>query len=542
MAKLIFSLIFALTFIQAKAKAQTSSEESTRSFTLGTLLRADEILPYKQYSGTASTLRNLLFPPVLYVGRDGRVRCVLCKDVPTVELRKGEGGTFIISMELKKDLKWGDGKEITAKDVKFTLEQMAKGSYPSGAHPILPIRRIELDKDQEKKITLVLRHRRSDAFQLFAISLLPAHRAKELEGTWSKPSRSIELIKDRSFAYGSYRVNEANDSQWTLVPNDKTEWSQKPDQTLSVKFFPTREDLIAAMKAGTLDQTDELPWEDFIAVRGLWPELSGSFEKTAMPSDTMQVLLLNLHSPLLVNPQLRQALFAAINRKALNKLQYDGLAIEGNGLLSETFAERLERPRTESFNLKTASQILDQSGWLRGEGGLRTSEGQKFVLSLSCPKERLNPSWIATLTSDLQKIGIKLEVDHPENADYMKKIVSERRFKDMACVSWTLPQLSIPNNLFHSLAIPSRENHHFGSNYSAWDAHVVDRLLDNMLREIELHQFVRQFGRLDKQFMSDLPGIPLVYEPKVTLIKKSQSIKPSEELSRVLKEPTQIKL
>ncbi|MES2746646.1 MAG: ABC transporter substrate-binding protein [Bdellovibrionota bacterium] len=535
---LLIGFYMSLAFSAFRLNAQTAD----RPFTLGTLIPAQTVMPYKQYSGDSSMIRNLLFPPILNVGLDGRVRCTLCKDVPTVEVRKGESGTFVISMELKKDLKWGDGTAITAKDVKFTLEQMAKANYPAGEHPILPIRRIELDKEQSRKITLVLRHRRSDAFQLFAISLLPLHRAKDLEGLSARPLDSIKLISDPSFTYGTYRVESATDSSFQLVTNEKTEWEQKPDQPLLVRFYKTKDDLLAALKSSAVDQSDELSWQDYESMALSWPEMANVYGKAGKPSDTMDVLLLNLHSPLLVNPQLRQALFYAINREALNKIQFNGLATAGNGLLSDAFATRLDRARQPPYNLKQAAQILDQSGWIKGPDGLRTSEGQRFILNLSCPKERLDDRWLAVLSADLSKLGIKLEVDHPENADYMKKVVAERRFKDVACVNWTLPQLSIPNNLFHSLAIPNRENNHFGANYSAWDAHVVDKLLDNMLREIDLNHFVRQFGRLDKQFMSDLPGIPLVYEPKVILTLKSQSIKPSEELSRVLQTPTQIKL
>ncbi|RZA22951.1 MAG: hypothetical protein EOP10_14065, partial [Proteobacteria bacterium] len=207
---LLIGFYMSLAFSAFRLNAQTAD----RPFTLGTLIPAQTVMPYKQYSGDSSMIRNLLFPPILNVGLDGRVRCTLCKDVPTVEVRKGESGTFVISMELKKDLKWGDGTAITAKDVKFTLEQMAKANYPAGEHPILPIRRIELDKEQSRKITLVLRHRRSDAFQLFAISLLPLHRAKDLEGLSARPLDSIKLISDPSFTYGTYRVESATDSSF----------------------------------------------------------------------------------------------------------------------------------------------------------------------------------------------------------------------------------------------------------------------------------------------------------------------------------------
>jgi peptide/nickel transport system substrate-binding protein len=542
MLKRCLILLFRLSIFFAPGLTTLNAQGSDRPFTIGTLQSADKVLAYKQYSGESSTIRNLLFPPILSVGADGRIRCTLCKEVPTVEVRKGENPTFVISMELKKDLKWGDGTSISAADVKFTLEQMAKAIYPAGEHPILPIRRIELDKDQRRKITLVLRHRRSDAFQLFAISLLPAHRAKELEGLSARPIDSLKLVTDPAFTYGSYRVESATESAFQLAVNDKTEWEQKPDQPLLIRFFKTKDDLLAALKASAIDQSDELSWDEYEAMASRWPDMAKIYANAGRASSTMQVMLLNLHSPLLVNPQLRQALFYAIDRDALNKIQFQGLATAGNGLITDGFAARLDRVRQPPFNLKQAAQILDQSGWIKGPDGLRASEGQKFVLSLSCPKERLDERWLGVLSADLLRLGIKLEVDHPDSADYMKRIVAERRFKDVACVNWTLPQLSIPNNLFHSLAIPTRENNHFGANFSAWDAHVVDKLLDNMLRETDLNHFIRQFGRLDKQFMSDLPGIPLVYEPVVTLTIKAQTVKPSEELSRILQTPTQTKL
>lgn len=509
-----------------------------RPYTIGTLQNPIDVFPLKQYSGQNNIVRNLLFPPILYVQNDGRVRCVLCKELPSVETRKGESGVYVVTLELKKDLKWGDGTAITAEDVKFTLENMAKTVYPAGEHPILPIRRIEFDKEQKRKITLVLRHRRSDAFQLFAISLLPAKRAKDLEGVVTQPAKAYELFQDPGFSYGPYRISKLNPQTWELVSNEKTEWDQKPDQPIDLKFYPKLENLREALKTSSIDQTEELSWTNFESLKAQWAELDSKYDATGVPSDDLQVFLLNLHSPVLVNPQLRQAFYYSVNRAELNALKYQNMAEIGSGILSENFAKRLEMKRPEAYNPKLATQILDQSGWVKNAEGIRSSEGQHFIVSLVCPAGRLNEKWLASLKSELSGHGIKLEVEHPEAADFMKKVVSERRFKDLACASWTLPPLSIPNNIFHSLAIPNRENNYFGANYSAWDQHVVDKLLDNMLRETELHHFTRQFARLEKQFLSDLPAIPLVYEPKVTLKLKAPLNQPSEELSRVLQPAT----
>lgn len=455
-----------------------------------------------------------------------------------VESRKGsESGTYVISLELKKDLRWGDGSPITAEDVKFSLETMAKSAYPQGEHPILPIKRIEIDREQIRKLTLVLTHRRSDAFQLFAISLLPVRRAKDLEAAQAQAGKALELLKQADFAYGPYRIASANAQSWELVSNEKTEWDLKPDQAINLHFFPNLEALREAMKTGSIDQSDELNWSTFESLKGQWPDLSSKYSVSGTPGSELKVLLVNLHSPLLVNPQLRQALYFTFNRQELNKVGYQGLAEIGTGVLSEPFANRLELKRPANYNPKLAKQILDQSGWAKAADGIRASEGQNFVVKLSCPIGKLNESWLASIKTELNALGVRLEIDHPDASDFMKKIVSERRFKDLACATWTLPPLSIPNNLFHSLAIPNRENNYFGANYSAWDQHVVDKLLDNMLRETDLHHFTKQFGRLEQQFLSDLPAIPLLFEPRITLTLKTPLSEPSEELSRVLQNP-----
>lgn len=535
--KLFRNLRTGLLSILSSILLANAADAADKPYVLGTLRNPADVLPLMQYSGQTNVLRGLIFPPVLYVQNDGRIRCQLCKDVPSVEVKKGESGTFVISVELKKGFRWGDGKNVTARDVKFTLENMAKAPYPAGQHPILPIKKIELDKDNERKLTLQLSHRRSDAFQLFAISLLPAHRAADLAAVGNQPDKILALFKDPAFSYGPYRIASEDAQGWQLVVNEKTEWDSKPDQDLTLRFFSKVEDLTAALKSGTVDQSDELDWTAYNSLRHQWPEVTSKYEASSTPSSQLQVLLFNLHSPLFVNPQLRQAFYYAINRAELNKFEYAGLAEPSIGIITEGFAKRLELKRMEAFNPKLATQILDQSGWTKGPDGIRASEGQKFVVTLSCPAGRLDDKWIALLKNELSPMGIRLEVENPEAADYMKKVVSQRRFKDLACASWNLPSLSIPNNIFHSLAIPTRENNYFGSNYSGWDQHVVDKLLDNMLREIELHPFTRQFGRLEKQFLSDLPAVPLVFEPKVTLTLKTPVSSPSEELSRVLRDP-----
>lgn len=504
-----------------------------KNYILATLQTPDSVLPFQQYSGPTSALKSLLFPPILAGQPDGRVRCILCKDVPELESKRRKESKkteHTISLELKKDLQWADGRDITAADVKFSLEMMAKADYPRGQGPILPIERIILDKDDKRKLTLVLRHRRADAFQLFAISLVPEHRRQQLEAVWSDPIKARELLKTVDFSYGPLKIESRSDQKWILTSNTKTSWERQSDRPIELRFYPDVKSFADALKSDEIDQTDELEWKVYRQVLVEAPELQGKYASTSTPSSRMNVLLINMHSPLLVNPQLRQALHYAIDRKRINTTDYAGLGEEAEGIITHEFAERLDEKRSPGYQPKMAMQLLEKAGWGKFDGKYRVAEGQKLSLTLVCPAGRSQGAWVDVIRENLASLGIQLNVETPSEEDFMKKILSHRRFRDLACVTWDLPPLSVPNNIFHSLAIPTIDNDFMGLNFSAWDQAVVNRLLDSMLRQSDLAHFAKQFGRLDKIFLNELPAISLVYIPKVTLTRKQNVVEDASEL------------
>lgn len=517
--------------------APKSLSADDKNYILATLQSPDDLLPFLQYSGRTSALKSLLFPPILSVQPDGRVRCILCKDVPDVEAKRNKEKKeteYSITIELKKDLHWADGRDITADDIKFSLEMMAKATYPKGQAPILPIARIILNKEEKRKATLILRHRRSDAFQLFAISLLPEHRRKDLEAVWNDPVKARKLLKQPSFAYGPLKIEKAESNRWMLVSNSKTSWERQSDRPIELRFYSDTKTLSEAFSRNEIDQSDELEWNTYKQLLNDHPDLTEKYSSSSNPSSRMNVLLINLHSPLLVNPQLRQALFFAIDRKQINGKEFFGLAEEAEGVITHEFAERLEEKRVPSYQPQLAGQILDKAGWSKFEDHVRVAEGQKLALNLVCPAERSQGPWIEILKKNLEAQGIQLTVEKPNEEEFLKKVLSHRRFRDLACVAWDLPTLSVPNNLFHSLAIPTIDNDFMGLNYSAWDQNVVNRILDSMLRETDLPHFAKLFGRLDKMFLNELPAIPLVYVPRVTVSRKQHVVDDAPELQEDL--------
>lgn len=514
-----------------------------RPFTIGTVGSLGELIPLKQYAGGASGINMLVNPPMLFFQGSGRISCVLCKEPPETSLRRsGKKGPsqLVISLVLKKNLRWGDGQPLTRDDIKFTLEFMAKGDYPKGQHPIVPIKRIEFPKEDEREIDLILMHRRSDAAQLFAISLLPRHKEEVLKKLLTLKPEDAEyqkLLRDPGLYYGSYSVAQASSQSLQLVPNRENEWEGSPNTELALRYFPKLSQLAQAMDKGEIDQTftGELHWDDYLELKEAMPSLSQKFEAQFTASENLELILLNMRSPLLVNPSMRQAILHAIDREALNKLAFQGGGLTTDGVFNPEQSRRSGEKLSPVYRPDLSEQLLEQANWKKREDGWRYNEkGDRLTISLSCTEERLKSAWAKPVLSDLQKIGVELKLDLIPKAEFSRQTLGHLRFKDAACVRWKLPPLSPPIHLFHGLAIPTSENAYTGLNYSGWEQTAVNRLLESMMREPETGHLIRLFSRLERHFLSDVPGVPLIYIPDVTLVRKADPDSSVQELQKAL--------
>lgn len=518
-----------LSLLLLASTALQAGPEQAKTFSLGGIAQIEQILPLKQYVGEASALRMLVNPPLLYSQSDGRIVCLLCKESPEISLRRNEKKNIteqIVTLVLKKKLSWGDGHELTREDIKYTLFAMAAADYPEGQKPILPIARVEMDSKQPNKITLVLRHRRPDAAQLFAISLLPKHKSVELEQLIKSGGGEAQLLKmltDPAYYYGSYRVAEASPQLLRLTPQNKNDWENVGEQELAVKLYPDIPSLARGLEKGEVDQTfnQAISWNEYQQLRTLVPRFNELYQARFDSGQNLEVMLLNMRSPLLINPAMRIALYRTINRDAINAANFENSGLKAEGFLHPDLVPRTGEKFDPAYMPENAAQILDQTGWTKAADGWRYNEkGQKLSLTLSCSESRLRLGWHKNVQSDLKEIGIEMQIESLPDESYLRQTLSHLRFKDAACIRWKMPPLSPPIQLFHSLAIPSDENGYTGMNFSGWEHTSVDRILETQMREHEVPHLIRSLGRLERQFQSDVPAIPLLYLPEITLSRK----------------------
>ena len=90
--------------------------------TIGLSQFPDGMNPTLASQDVLSYTTGFALPPTTTFGHDGRITCLVCEAVPTLEngLAKREGEGLAVTLRIRPGLAWGDGTPVTSRDIAFT--------------------------------------------------------------------------------------------------------------------------------------------------------------------------------------------------------------------------------------------------------------------------------------------------------------------------------------------------------------------------------------------------------------------------------------
>jgi peptide/nickel transport system substrate-binding protein len=187
---------------------------------------------------------RMVYDRLVQIGPKGEVRMWAAESVHTID-------DTTIDVSLRKDLKFSDGKPLTAEDVKFTYEFMKEWEAAYFLKYLKPIARIDL-VDQYK-----LRFHLDKPFAPFIMNtlgqvfIIPKH-------IWKDVVEKHGLTKPQDYpnmplvGSGFFTLEYWKESQEFLLRTNKNHF-MAPKVDLLYVVFGTRELLNAALKKGTID-------------------------------------------------------------------------------------------------------------------------------------------------------------------------------------------------------------------------------------------------------------------------------------------------
>ncbi|MCL0103467.1 ABC transporter substrate-binding protein [Dehalococcoidia bacterium] len=386
--------------------------------------------------------------------------------------------TYIFN--LRRGVKFHDGVEFTAADVKFTFETILDPDFgsPNRVH-FLPVKEIEIIDDYTLKITL------SEPMAPFLFQVMSMMEIV--------PKHYVEEIGAEDFAFAPIGTGPFKFVEW--VPGDyvkleafEEHWRGRPYLDRVVfRVIPEATVRIMELEVGGIDYSVGVPPEEFARLEADPDIIAGKFPATAYA-----FLVPNLKHPILANKLVRQAISYAIDRETIIETILAGMASPATGPIPPTLVwAYTDDVRHYPYDPDKAKQLLAEAGYPDGfEISIMRGPGEVGVLTVTAIKEQL------------AKVGIEVELEILEFGVLLDRLFAFEY--DIIHIGWT--GVVDPDYGMYPLFKTDA-----GYNFNAYSNPEVDRLLEEGRMTIDLDTRRAIYHRLQEILAEELPHIFLTY-------------------------------
>ena len=357
----------------------------------------DNINPLITNNQDIISLSTILYEPLLGITSDYGIELRLAQEYSKVDGKR---------YQLKDNLKWEDGTQVTGTDVKFTIENLKKADsvYTSNVENIKSVEiidgntiRLELEKEEP----------------FFEYNLIfPIISSKQFEKENFSKSRLVPM------ATGMYKVSSAEKETMELVRNNNwynTNNEERKIDKIVINFFDTMGDALSSLKIGNIDMvcTALTNVEDYIGTIG--------FANEEYKGRELDFLSLNCENNILKNKEVRQAINYAIDKNEIiskvfsNNYYVSSFPIDYGSYL-------YGKESKSSYNKEKAKEVLEDAGWEYRYGTWRKTENYttRYInLDLIVDNSNKTRVKVAQLIDEkLGEIGINVNVYRVSNSSY----------------------------------------------------------------------------------------------------------------------------
>lgn len=391
-----------------------------------------------------------------------------------------------LTIKLRNNVKWHDGKPFTAADVKFTLELVRNPALASVFAPRLADVGAISTPDAQ---TVLLELTRADVTlpdALTAIMIVPQHLLA-----------AVPITEMRNSAWWKSPVGTGPFKWSKYLPDQYVELNANPDfyrgkpklDKLINRYFKDGSAAALALAAGEIQFT-YLTMDQVKENQG-----SKAYDVMSGPSHVLNYLGINHNDPRFKDVRVRQAILYAIDRNAIIKSIYNNSASVANCALTLPKFQPAKLNKYET-SVDKAKALLAEANWQQ------INQGQPVEL-LTYYSDQVSKDVIATLQSMLAQVGINLKPRFVDSPTY-SQLVDAARFSMVFAGGGNGPDPGALLPMMHSSYAPPK-----GVNRMRVNLPALDALLDAGQLETDTGKRDALYKDVCAITNAQLPWIPL---------------------------------
>ncbi|CAM5351262.1 ABC transporter substrate-binding protein [Streptomyces tanashiensis] len=320
---------------------------------------------------------------------------------------------------IRKDSTWSDGQQATAEDAAWTFNKMMTDPDAATANGSFTANFAAVTAPDPQ--TLVIRLKKPQAtMTALDVPIVPKH-------VWEKVTDFSKFNNDKTFPIvgnGPFVITDFKVDQYIKLKPNKKFWRGAPQfDELVFKYYKDGDAAVAALQKGEVSFVPNLTPAQAAALK-----TQKNIKVNDAPGRRFYALATNPGAKAqdgktfgngnkaLLDPEVRKALFLAVDRTTLVDKVFQGHAVEGEGYIPPRFGSYFWKPETtqkRAYDPAGAEKVLDAAGYRKNAAGKRLGkDGRPLDLRILCHATDPNDKAVGKYLQEWWgKLGIGLKVE-----------------------------------------------------------------------------------------------------------------------------------
>jgi peptide/nickel transport system substrate-binding protein len=407
---------------------------------------------------------------------------------------------MVYTVKIKGNVKWHDGKTLTANDVAFTVNLIKNPEVRS------PLRVNWQDVEVKALDPTTIQFKLPAVYAAFphalTFSVLPQHILGEVApGVIRENNFSRAPVGSGPFSFRLLQNADATAGHKVvhMVAFDKYHGGEPKLGRFEVHAYDTQEDIVKALRSGEVNAAAD--------VLGIGDDQIDTHNYTILsrPINSGVYAIINNDSPILKDKVIRQALQLGTDTQAIRKSFGDTVPkldlpfIEGQ-------VSGSDMPHAPAPDIAKAKAILEQAGW-KLDGNVRKKGDVRLQLNIATIKNSQYEKTLEVLSGQWRKLGVDVvaNVSDPNDpsVNFVQNVLQLRSY-DVLLYELFIGADPDVYAYWHSSQIGAG-----GYNFANYTNPTVDAALASARSRLEPDLRTIKYKAFAKQWLDDVPAIGL---------------------------------